>query len=51
MIDEEVTGFRLLRKFVEKARDLLSVLSCLVKSSFSMEEGILNLAARLLYTL
>lgn len=47
--DEVVTGFRLLRKFKQKVRDFF--LSFLVKYSFSMEEGILNLAARLPYTL
>ena len=47
--DEVVTGFRLLRKFTQKVRDFF--LSFLVKYSFSMEEGILNLAARLPYTL
>lgn len=47
--DEVVTGFRLLRKFTQKVRDFF--LSFLVKYSFSMEEGILNLAARLTYTL
>ena len=48
--DEVVTGFRLLRKFTQKVRDFF-FLSLLVKYSFSMEEGILNLAARLPYTL
>ena len=47
--DEVVAGFRLLRKFTQKVRDFF--LSFLVKYSFSMEEGILNLAARLPYTL
>lgn len=48
--DEVVTGFRLLRKFTQKARDFF-FLSFLVKYSFSMKEGILNLATRLPYTL
>lgn len=47
--DEVVTGFRLLRKFTQIVRDFF--LSFLVKYSFSMEEGILNLATRLPYTL
>lgn len=47
--DEVVAGFRLLRKFTQKVRDFF--LSFLVKYSFSMEEGILNLATRLPYTL
>lgn len=47
--DEVVAGFSLLRKFTQKVRDFF--LSFLVQYSFSMEEGILNLAARLTYTL